>query len=205
MSFFFVSSSVGKKKEKKLNSFPLSPSLKFSNNLRCLTNFDCTAFWVQDSRWLGAALSLTPSYLVARNNDRDFRNWQVPLGRRFRSLKLWLVLRTYGLSGLRSFIRHHCELASWFSEQITRSELFELAAPPRFSLVCFRLPKGGEREGAEASLVEKVNARGRVLLNSTELGGGCVVRLAIGGTNTQRGNVELALRELVEVARGVLE
>lgn len=162
----------------------------------------------QDSSWLSAALSLTPSYLVARNNSADFRNWQVPLGRRFRSLKLWLVLRTYGLEGLRNFIRHHCELSSWFAGKVQESSLFELAAPPRFSLVCFRVA-GGKSEANSAKtalLAEKVNARGKVLMNSTQLGGEiesggcCAVRLAIGGSNTARAHVELAWRELVEVA-----
>ena len=173
------------------------------------------------------SLSLTPSYLVARNNDRDFRDWQVPLGRRFRSLKLWLVLRSYGLEKLRAHIRRHCELASWFSERVQESGgLFELAAPPRLGLVCFRLaPAGGGAATPEASssssrrtaaLVEKVNARGRIALTSTTLvgreeegggggGGRCVARMAIGGSNTTGRHVELAWRELVEVARGCLE
>ena len=128
------------------------------------------------------------------------------MGRRFRSLKLWLVLRTYGLEGLRSFVRHHCELASWFAGKVQESTLFELAAPPRFSLVCFRV--AGEKSEANsrktALLVEKVNAQGKVLMNSTQLGGEetgcCAVRLAIGGSNTARAHVELAWRELVEVA-----
>jgi aromatic-L-amino-acid decarboxylase len=136
------------------------------------------------------------------------------LGRRFRSLKLWLVLRTYGLEGIRSYLRHHCELAAWFASRVQESEIFELAAPPRLGLVCFRL-KAAAGETPEASsaktakLVERVNARGRVSVTSARLGGEgdgrCIVRVAIGGSNTMGGNVELAWGELLEVARGILE
>lgn len=178
----------------------------------------------KDSSWLHAALSLTPSYLVARNNDRDFRDWQVPLGRRFRSLKLWLVLRTYGLEKIREYVRRHCELAAWFAGRVQESSseegLFELAAPPRLGLVCFRMASaGGTLEASSrktAALVERVNARGRISLTSTTLVVGkekegegesssCIARLAVGGTNTAGRHVELAWRELVEVARGLLE
>ena len=137
------------------------------------------------------------------------------------------MLRSYGLEKLRAHIRRHCELASWFSERVQESGgLFELAAPPRLGLVCFRLaPAGGGAATPEASssssrrtaaLVEKVNARGRIALTSTTLvgreeegggggGGRCVARMAIGGSNTTGRHVELAWRELVEVARGCLE
>ena len=117
------------------------------------------------------------------------------MGRRFRSLKLWLVLRTYGLEGIRSYLRHHCELAAWFASRVQESEIFELAAPPRLGLVCFRL-KAAAGETPEASsaktakLVERVNARGRVSVTSARLGGEvdgrCIVRVAIGGSDSPR-------------------
>lgn len=129
---------------------------------------------------------------------------------------------------MREYVRRHCELASWFAGRVQESEdgLFELAAPPRLGLVCFRLKAassaGGGKAALEASskktaaLVERVNARGRISLTSTTLLVGkkgekdgesscCIARLAIGGTNTAGRHVELAWRELVEVARGLLE
>src|SRR5690606_36817947 len=113
-----------------------------------LTNFDCSAFFVADRRPLVAALGILPEYLRNAATDAgaviDYRDWQVPLGRRFHALKLWFVLRSYGADGLRRHIRSHVALARDLAERIEREPGFALAAPPRLGLVCFRLDGGDE-------------------------------------------------------------
>jgi aromatic-L-amino-acid decarboxylase len=107
------------------------------------TNFDCTAFYVRNRKALIDALSVLPEYLRNQASEAgaviDYRDWHVPLGRRFRALKLWFVIRYYGVEGLRHHIRRHIELARDFEQRVLADPRFELAAPRSLNLVCFRL------------------------------------------------------------------
>ena len=113
-----------------------------------LTNFDCDAFWVADRRDLVGALSILPEYLRNAATESgaviDYRDWHVPLGRRFRALKLWAVIRWYGAEGLRAHIRPHVALAQEFASWVAADDRFELVAPHPLSLVTFRLRAGDE-------------------------------------------------------------
>ena len=162
-----------------------------------LTNFDCDAFFVRDRDALTRALAVSPVYLKNRATDSgdviDYRDWQIPLGRRFRALKLWFVLRSFGASGLRAHVRRHVELARRFSEWIEGDPAFELAAPPRLGLVCFRLV--GDDAGGQA-LLEELNRSGELYLTGTELDGRPALRMAIGGTLTEARHVEGAWEKI---------
>jgi aromatic-L-amino-acid decarboxylase len=157
------------------------------------TNFDCSVLWVTDRRALIDALSITPDYLRNRASESgeviDYRDWHVPLGRRFRSLKLWFVIRHYGVEGLRRHVRNHVawtrELRSW----IEADPRFELAAPTPLNLVCFR-HRGGD--GPTQSLLDRLNASGRLYLTSTRLDGKLTLRLCVGQTETSRRHVVAA-------------
>lgn len=132
--------------------------------------------------------------------------WQVPLGRRFRSLKLYFTLRSYGSQSLRSYVRHHYALAQWFARAISEDARFELAARPRFGLVCFRLSSdpGNTLEAnnqANKDLLDTINADGRVFLIHTELKGRFTLRMAIGSTGTQLLHVQKALAIIKEAAK----
>ncbi|MFG1800639.1 pyridoxal-dependent decarboxylase [Micromonospora carbonacea] len=167
-----------------------------------LTGFDCDAFWVADSAELVAALTVLPEFLRNAASDSgavvDYRDWQVPLGRRFRALKLWFVLRWYGVEGLRAHVRSHVALADRFAARVRADDRFVLAAPHPFSLVCFRLAAGDE---ASAGLLEKVNATGRVFLTHTRVAGRFTLRLAIGSPLTTQAHVDDAW-ELIASAAG---
>ncbi len=170
-----------------------------------LTGFDCDAFWVADRRELVEALTVLPEYLRNAATEAgavvDYRDWQVPLGRRFRALKLWFVLRWYGVEGLRAHIRGHVALADRFAARVRADDRFVLAAPHPFSLVCFRLAAGDE---ASAELLSRVNATGRVLLTHTRVAGRYTLRLAIGSPLTTREHVDGAWELLAETAGTVL-
>ena len=162
-----------------------------------LTSFDCHTFWVADRATLLGAMSILPEYLRNQATESgaviDYRDWHVPLGRRFRALKLWAVIRWYGASGLRAHIREHVELAQEFASWVEADERFELVAPHPLSLVTFRLRAGDE---ATRALMERVNAGGRLYLTHTAVDGQVVLRFAIGSPQTQRRHIEAAWAEL---------
>jgi aromatic-L-amino-acid decarboxylase len=178
-------------------------SFAFNPHKWLLTNFDLNAFYVRERRALLDALSVTPEFLRNAASESgaviDYRDWQVPLGRRFRALKLWFVLRHYGARGLRAHIREHVRLAQAFEGWVGEDARFEVATRS-LGLVCFRLrPLPGEAPGATdartRALLERVNATGKVFLTHTVLPGVAgaparfVLRLAIGGARTEERHV----------------
>ncbi|QBI21659.1 aspartate aminotransferase family protein [Egibacter rhizosphaerae] len=166
-----------------------------------LTNFDCDAFWVADRGPLLDALAILPEYLRTDANASgdaiDYRDWQVPLGRRFRALKLWFVLRGFGASGLRAHIRRHVDWAAELAQRIEADPHLELAAPRSLALVCLRHRDG---EDATARVLEAANEGGRAVLTHTRLGGRLVVRVAIGSVHTARWHVRELADELSAAA-----
>jgi len=166
-----------------------------------LTNFDCTAFWVADRTALIGALSILPEYLRNAATESgevfDYRDWQVPLGRRFRALKLWAVLRWYGAEGLRQHIRKHLELATEFAEWVDNDGRFELLAPRSLALVTFALRAGDD---ASRELLRQVNASGEAYLTHTAVHGRYAIRLAIGSVLTERRHVEAVWQLLTSKA-----
>ena len=166
-----------------------------------LTNFDCSAFWVARRADLVNALAITPAYL---QNDAtgsgaviDYRDWQIPLGRRFRALKLWFVLRRYGLAGLRAMVAHHVELAAAFAARVAADARFELVAPVRLNLVCFRF-RGSD--AANQQLQRQLNASGRLFISHTVLAGQHVLRFCVGQGATRADHVEAAWADIAAQA-----
>nr|UUJ74935.1 tyrosine decarboxylase [Cephalotaxus hainanensis] len=158
-----------------------------------LTNFDCSALWVKDSKALIEALYTDTEVLRNKPSDSklviDYKDWQIPLGSRFRSLKLWMVLRLYGISNLQAYIRNHIGLAQYFENLVTRDSRFEVMAPRTFALVCFRvLPPANDPDDGHtlnSSLLDAVNESGRIYLSHTVLSGMYTLRFSVGGTLTE--------------------
>ncbi len=155
-------------------------SFCFNPHKWLLTGFDCDAFWVRDRRSLVEAMSVTPEYLRndASQSGRvvDYRDWHVPLGRRFRALKLWLVMRHYGLNGLEAYIRSHLHLAALLESWIAADPRFQLLAPRTSNLVCFGLRPHSADPAAAAHadarsrrLLDAINASGRAYVSHTTL------------------------------------
>jgi aromatic-L-amino-acid decarboxylase len=141
-------------------------------------------------------LSITPEYLrnaASESGDVvDYRDWQVPLGRRFRALKLWTVLHTHGLDGLRAHIRGHVALAGELADRVVAEPGLALAAPPSLALVCLRVETGDPAadERATRALLAAVNATGRAFVTHTVVDGRYVIRVAVGGVTTSRADVD---------------
>ena len=153
------------------------------------TPMDCSAFWTRRPDDLRNAFSLVPEYLRVSEDVVSLSEYGVPLGRRFRALKLWAVLRCYGREGLQAVIREHVRLAELFEHWVNDAPGWEVCAPRHFSLVCFR--REGSDEENEA-LLERVNASGEVFLSHTRLADRFVLRLAIGNARTTEEDVRLA-------------
>jgi aromatic-L-amino-acid decarboxylase len=166
-----------------------------------LTNFDCSCFYVADRRALTNALSILPEYLRNQATDAgaviDYRDWQVPLGRRFRALKLWFVIRHYGIEGLRAHVRRHVELARQFAAWVAADPDFEIAAPAPLNLVCFR-HRGGD--AVNERLLTALNDSGRLYLTHTKLDGRFTLRCCIGQSHTEGRHVRAAWDLIRETA-----
>ena len=169
------------------------------------TPFDCSAFFTTKPDVLERAFSLVHEYLVTpeRESVVDFMNYGVQLGRRFRALKLWMVIRGFGTAGLAARIRAHCALARVFAEWVRAEPEWEVVAPVPFSLVCFRYAPSGVHEEVlneiNARILAAVNASGEVFLSHTKLDGRYVLRLAVGNIRTEEKHVRRAW-ELLEQA-----
>ena len=150
---------------------------------------DCSVLWTRRLEEFRRAFSLVPEYLRAPDDAVNLSELSIPLGRRFRALKLWAVLRCYGREGIESRLREHVRLAELFEGWVRDEPGWELAAPRGFSLVCFRLTATDE---ANETLMNRVNASGEVFVSHTRLDGRLVLRLAIGNFRTTEDDVRLA-------------
>jgi aromatic-L-amino-acid decarboxylase len=168
------------------------------------TNFDCDCFYVADRVALIQTLSILPEYLRNRATETgaviDYRDWHIQLGRRFRSLKLWFVIRHYGVEGLRFHVRQHIKMAQSFAKWIEESENFQLAAPAPLNLVCFR-HKGGDEINQQ--ILDRLNKSGKIYLTHTKLNDQLTLRMCIGQTNTEARHVEQAWKLIQEVSKDV--
>jgi aromatic-L-amino-acid decarboxylase len=143
---------------------------------------------------LRQAFSLTPEYLKTSEGEAGVRNLMdtgIQLGRRFRALKLWMILRHFGAEGLRAHLAEHMRLARLFASWIDKGGTFELAAPVPFSVVCFRL-RGDRSDGDHQRVLDAVNGSGEVFLSHTKLDGRYVLRLAVGNLHTAESHVRRA-------------
>jgi aromatic-L-amino-acid decarboxylase len=173
------------------------------------TPMDCSVLWTKHPQVLKRTFALTPAYLETAEQDVALSqsDYSFQLGRRFRALKLWFVMRAFGLSGLRNRLRHHCALASGFAGWIEGAGEWELCAPPSMSVVCFRHVPASMRRDDEAALaahnariLDRVNASGRVFLSHTKLGARYVLRVAVGNLRTQEPHLREAWKLLQDAA-----
>ncbi|KAL0654825.1 hypothetical protein Bca4012_075409 [Brassica carinata] len=177
-----------------------------------LTNFECSLLWVKDQSALTEALSTNPEYLKNKASQAnlvvDYKDWQIPLGRRFRSLKLWMVLWLYGAENLKSYIRNHIKLAKIFEQLVSKDPNFEVVTPRIFSLVCFRIAAVDNDEkkcnNLNRSLLDAVNSSGKLLFSHTILSGKFVLRFAIGAPLTEEKHVKEAWKVIQEEASFLL-
>jgi len=179
------------------NGVELADSYNFNPHKWMGVNFDCSCFWVAERKALIQTLSILPEYLRNQATESgaviDYRDWHIQLGRRFRSLKLWFVIRHYGVEGLQHHVREHVRLAQQFADWVRHDDGFELVAPVPLNLVCFCHKAG---DAANQQIMDRLNRSGDLFLTHTKLNGKLTLRLSVGQTNTQARHVENAWKRI---------
>ena len=174
------------------------------------TNFDCSAYFVKDKNALIRTFSILPEYLKTPEDHlvNNYRDWGVPLGRRFRSLKLWFVIRSFGIKGLQEKIRQHIEFGQWLKEKVTSSKNFELLAPVPLNLVCFRYRPDGvtdekRLDEINSNLLNTLNSSGKILLTQTKLDGKYTIRFVGGSERTTLEDIRQGWQFIEETAKTI--
>lgn len=181
-------------------------SFVFNPHKWMFTNFDCTAYFVKDAATLIKTFEILPEYLKTRTRGEvnDYRDWGIPLGRRFRSLKLWFVIRSYGVEGLRELIRSHIGYASQLTEKIEQHPQFEMMAPVPLNTVVFRYSGNGQEKLDLNALNEKIlhtlNDSGKLYMTHTRLNGKFCLRMVTAQTNVTLEHVMRAWDLIVETS-----
>ena len=188
----------------------LADSIVINPHKWLLTNFDCSAHFVKDPTALTSTLSILPEYLKSKESEDiiDYRDWSIPLGRRFRALKLWFVIRYYGVGGLQKMIRKHIEFASQVEEWINDSKNFELVAPRSLSLLNFRLlskqsGKVLDIDKLNLKLLNDLNDSGTTYFTQNRVRGHFAIRWSIGQTNTELRHVKDAWAQIQQTASSI--
>lgn len=183
------------------NGVEFADSYNFNPHKWMFTNFDCSCFWVADRKALIRTLSILPEYLRNQATESgaviDYRDWHIQLGRRFRALKLWFVIRHYGVEGLQYHIRRHVELVQRFADWVRDDKDFELAAPVPLNLVCFRHRDG---DAANQTIMDRLNCSGDLFLTHTKLNGKLTLRLCVGQAHTEEKHVKRAWQSIQQEA-----
>ncbi|KAI3412320.1 uncharacterized protein J3R85_017508 [Psidium guajava] len=211
-----------------INGDEFADSFSFNAHKWLLTSLDCCCLWLKDPNALVKSLSTDPDYLKNEASESkqvvDYGDWQLSLSRRFRALKLWLVLRSYGVQNLRNHIRIHCRLAKLFEELVGEDSRFEVVFPRNFALVCFRIRpsvvistsnghtvheapgeawKLNEVNKLNAQLLRDINTSGRVFMTHTVIEGDYVLRFAVGTALVRERHVIMAWKVVQEHANSL--
>ncbi|XP_058256485.1 aromatic-L-amino-acid decarboxylase [Hemibagrus wyckioides] len=188
-----------------LDGVEFADSFNFNAHKWLLVNFDCSAMWVKKRADIIGAFKMDPLYLKHDHQESglvtDYRHWQIPLGRRFRSLKLWFVLRMYGCQGLQQHIRKQVTLAKEFESLLLGDERFEICAEVVLGLVCFRLK--GSNDLNEV-LLKRINSSRRIHLVPCQLAGQFVLRLAVCARTTESRHIREAWTHITKLASELL-
>lgn len=190
----------------------LADTFVFNPHKWMFTNFDCSVYFVKDPSTLVRTFEILPEYLKTRETERvnNYRDWGIPLGRRFRALKLWFVIRMYGVSGLQKMIRNHLKWAQELAKEINDNPDFELLAPVPLNLICFRYHPHGVYDPAQLDalnrrLLEKLNGSGEVYLTHTRLDGKFTLRFVASQTQVTRDDIFRAWDLILRTAKGMTE
>jgi aromatic-L-amino-acid decarboxylase len=192
-----------------LDGVELADSFVFNPHKWMVTNFDCSAYFVRDPGTLVRTFEIHPEYLKTGVDAKvkNYRDWGIQLGRRFRALKLWFVVRSYGVEGLQEMVREHLRLAALVKDWVEGDARFELLAPVDLGLVCFRLNDGRDEAALDElnrALLERINAAGPVFLSHTTLRGKYTIRLVVGQRTTEERHVRGAWDIISAAAAEVL-
>jgi aromatic-L-amino-acid/L-tryptophan decarboxylase len=183
-------------------------SFVFNPHKWLFTNFDCSAYFVKEKEVLIRTYEILPEYLktLSDNKVNNYCDWGIPLGRRFRALKLWFVIRNFGVKGLQEKLRYQISIAKNLEREIRKDIEFEILAPVIFNLICFRYkPESISSEEKlnklNEELLHKVNETGKIYITHTKLKGKYTLRMVIAQTNVREEHVSNAWKLIKETTR----
>jgi aromatic-L-amino-acid decarboxylase len=186
-------------------------SFVFNPHKWMFTHFDCTAYFVKEPELLVKTFEILPEYLktFSMGKVKDYRDWGIPMGRRFRALKLWFVIRNFGVSGIQEKLRYHISIAKDLESWINENADFEIMSKRLFNLVCFRYIPAGlnneqEIDKLNEMLEKKLNESGKIFLTHTRVGGKYTLRMVVGQTYVEKTHVEAAWVLIKDIARGLI-
>ena len=186
-----------------IRGIDLADSFVFNPHKWMFTNFDCSVYLVKDAGVLIRTFEILPEYLKTKTRGavNDYRDWGVPLGRRFRALKLWFVIRSFGLDGLREKLRGHIRMNQVFSDRLTELEHIVLPLEPFLNFTCFRLQPAGMEKAEELNalneaFLEEINKGGKLFLTHTKIDGLYTIRMLIGQTYVEEEHLDMALKQI---------
>ncbi|XP_064410411.1 aromatic-L-amino-acid decarboxylase isoform X5 [Latimeria chalumnae] len=189
-----------------LDGVEFADSFNFNPHKWLLVNFDCSAMWVKKRTDIIGAFRMEPLYLQHNHQESglitDYRHWQIPLGRRFRSLKMWFVFRMYGVKGLQEYIRKHVRLAHEFENLVLQDTRFEICAEVILGLVCFRL-KGSN--ALNEQLLKRINNARKIHLVPCNLGDKFVLRFAVCARTVESSHIHFAWKNITDIATELLQ
>ncbi|XP_061772214.1 aromatic-L-amino-acid decarboxylase isoform X2 [Nerophis ophidion] len=189
-----------------LNGVEFADSFNMNAHKWLLVNFDCSTMWVKQRQDMIGAFKVDPLYLKHENQESglvtDYRHWQIPLGRRFRALKMWFVFRMYGLNGLQAHIRKQVQLAKEFESLVRADKRFEICAEVIMGLVCFRLKGSNE---LNQKLLKSITKNREIHLVPCHLSGRFVLRLAICARPTESRHIQQAWRHITQLTFELLQ
>ncbi len=193
-----------------LNGVEQADSFVFNPHKWLFTNFDCSAYFVKEKEYLVRTFEIIPEYLKTLSDSKvnNYCDWGIPLGRRFRALKLWFVIRSFGVKGLQEKLRYQISVAKNLETKIRRDIEFEILAPVSFNLICFRYKPAGVASEEDLNIINeqllhKINASGKIYISHTKLNGKYTLRMVIGQTNVREDNANNAWEVIKEISKQI--
>jgi aromatic-L-amino-acid decarboxylase len=192
-----------------IKGLELADSFVFNPHKWMFTNFDCSAYFIKDHNILTRTFALIPEYLKTKTSGvHNYSEWGIQLGRRFRALKLWFVLRNFGVEGLKNKVANHISWARELAEKIDQHPDFQLMQPAPLSCICFRYTPqgldGDQLNQLNHKLLSNINAGGKLYLTHTKLNNTFVIRLVIGQTYQTKENIDKAWKVIQDVSQSVI-
>ena len=196
--------------KKDINNIKYADSFLFNPHKWMLTNFDCSLYYVKDEEKLIKTLEIHPEYLkTSSKNIKNYKDWSIQLGRRFRALKLWFVIRSYGINGIKKYLKNHINLAKYLKDIILNDENFELTTKQNMNMINFRFNPKKSKNNSEINklnirLIDKLNKTGKIYLSHTMINNTYSIRMPIGSTTVEIENIKSSWKLIKKTSQNII-
>ena len=196
-----------------IENLKLADTFIFNPHKWMLTNFDCSLYFVKDKKKLIKTLEIHPEYLRSTTKEKinNYKDWSLQLGRRFRALKLWFVIRTFGINGIKKYLRNHIKLAKDLNSKIIKNKDFEITANQNINMINFRYnPKSSKYSDKDLNyinknLVKKLNKTGKIYISHTIINGVYSIRMPIASTTIEKNNLDNSWELIQKISKNIIK